>query len=74
MRLEFRTMRRLLLPLAFSFAFVAWVRPTTNAQQPAAAPQPPKLAVLLVVDQMRADYLEISRPHWRAGGTAPWKR
>jgi len=36
--------------------------------QPASPPsRAPKLAVILVVDQMRADYMEISRALWRGG-------
>jgi predicted AlkP superfamily pyrophosphatase or phosphodiesterase len=37
------------------------------AAQPAPPTGRPRLAVILVVDQMRADYLEISRALWRGG-------
>jgi hypothetical protein len=37
------------------------------AAQPSAQAPTPKLVVLLVVDQMRADYLEWYRPHFTAG-------
>jgi predicted AlkP superfamily pyrophosphatase or phosphodiesterase len=42
------------------------VHPYVAARQ-APPGRPPRLAVILVVDQMRADYLEISRTSWRAG-------
>jgi predicted AlkP superfamily pyrophosphatase or phosphodiesterase len=43
------------------------VGPPPAAQAPPAAAGRPKLAVLLVVDQLRTDYLEQSRSHFRAG-------
>src|SRR5581483_8435903 len=33
----------------------------------AAAPAPPKLAVLIVVDQMRADYVDRFKAEWTSG-------
>jgi predicted AlkP superfamily pyrophosphatase or phosphodiesterase len=57
-------MRRALATFLLLAAVI--VQPSIDAQR---APQvrPPKLAVILVVDQMRADYLEISRTLWRGG-------
>jgi predicted AlkP superfamily pyrophosphatase or phosphodiesterase len=57
-------MRRILASVLLVAAVL--VQPGIHAQR---APQAraPKLAVILVVDQMRADYLEISRARWRGG-------
>src|SRR4030095_2042145 len=41
------------------FAFIAIVQPRAQT--------PPKLLVVLVVDQMRADYLQRFDRHWRSG-------
>jgi predicted AlkP superfamily pyrophosphatase or phosphodiesterase len=57
-------MRR--IPAAFLLAFLVLCLPHVAAQ-PAQQTGVPKLAVILVVDQMRADYLEISRALWRGG-------
>src|SRR3954467_10396277 len=40
---------------------------STRAQRPAAARPVPKLAVILVVDQMRADYVDRFQKGWNAG-------
>ena len=50
----------LLLCLALSF-------PTLLAQQPSVPPPRPKLVVVIVVDQMRADYVDRFRERWRGG-------
>src|SRR5688572_30514055 len=38
-----------------------------EAQRSPAPPQPPRLAVLIVVDQMRADYVDRFRDQWTSG-------
>jgi predicted AlkP superfamily pyrophosphatase or phosphodiesterase len=58
-------MRRLLASLLLLAAAIA-LQPDIGARQPSPA-RAPRLAVLLVVDQMRADYLEIPRASWRGG-------
>jgi Type I phosphodiesterase / nucleotide pyrophosphatase len=63
-------MRRPTLPIALLFSFVAALWPLFSVEpsaQTAQTPQTPKLAVILVVDQLRTDYLEISRAIWRGG-------
>ena len=47
--------------LAAAIALVA------AAPYAAAPPRPPKLAVIIVVDQMRADYIERFKDDWTAG-------
>lgn len=42
-------------------------QPRREGQSPGPATAPPKLAVLIVVDQMRADYVDRFRRDWRAG-------
>lgn len=57
------TQRRLI-----ALAFVAFLSlPSLPAQQPSAPSPRPKLVVVIVVDQMRADYIERFREHWRSG-------
>jgi len=41
--------------------------PALLAQQPTAPPPHPKLVVVIVVDQMRADYIDRFRGRWRGG-------
>src|SRR6186713_782283 len=63
-------MLRRTLPTALLFPFLVVLWPMPGGQPAAQAPQTaqtPKLAVIVVVDQMRTDYLEISRDRWRAG-------
>lgn len=55
------TPRRLVLLL---LTVVAAMVPSLSAKQ---AAQPPKLVVIMVVDQMRFDYLERMAPHWKNG-------
>ena len=43
------------------------VLPTLLAQQPTNTPPRPKLVVVIVVDQMRADYIDRFRERWRGG-------
>src|SRR6202035_3866060 len=67
--------RRVLLSLAFAFVFA--LAPSADAQttpapsrRPAAAPAAPlrpKLIVLLVIDQMRADYIDKFLGQWTGG-------
>ena len=52
--------------LAVALSVVLPVRSTT-AQRPAPALPVPKLAVILVVDQMRADYVDRFRDDWTGG-------
>src|SRR5436190_1824756 len=52
-------MRRFLVLLALAAA--------AGALRPTAQTSSPKLVVMLVVDQMRADYLTRFDRHWRAG-------
>ena len=62
-------MRHLVVVLILAPGALAALPPLT-AQAPAVAPaaaERPKLAVLLVVDQLRTDYLDRSRSNWRAG-------
>src|SRR5262245_536180 len=57
-------MRRILVLAVCVFALAA-----AELQMPRAAQTPgaPKLVVIVVIDQMRADYLETFRSSWRAG-------
>jgi predicted AlkP superfamily pyrophosphatase or phosphodiesterase len=57
-------MRRILVFASCVFAVAAAELITPRAAQ---NPGAPKLVVVVVVDQMRADYLETFRPSWRAG-------
>src|ERR1700743_744730 len=61
----------LLLALSFSSALAQSPEPVTKPKpRPApesAAPAPPKLVVLLVVDQMRGDYIDKFRYQWAGG-------
>ncbi len=41
--------------------------PPTTLQRGANSPEPPRLAVIIVVDQMRADYVERYRNDWTGG-------
>src|SRR6266700_789218 len=52
-----------------SMAVVLGVAPSDRAAAPEApkVPAAPKLVVLLVVDQMRADYIDKFLPHWTGG-------
>lgn len=54
---------------AFLLALSTGFLPFTHSQQPppAKAPAKPKLVVLLVVDQMRADYVDKFRHQWTGG-------
>src|SRR5262245_26982800 len=52
------SMRRLLLVVGFALS--AWSISTV-------AVSPPRLMVIVVVDQFRADYLTTFASHWRAG-------
>ena len=73
---KFALGQRLMMAAAFLLAAsISWV-PRTAAQtppvRPAAtkaprAPARPKLVVLLVVDQMRADYVDKFLPQWTGG-------
>ena len=61
-------MKRLLLLPSVSALLLATLLVTTRLTTPAAAPSdPPKLAVLIVVDQMRADYVDRFGPDWTGG-------
>jgi len=53
--------------IALLFSFLAALWPLFEVQPSAQTSQTPKLAVIVVVDQMRSDYLEISRAIWRGG-------
>lgn len=57
-------MRRTALTCACALALAAVILPPSGHAQ---APAAPKLAVILVIDQMRADYLETFRSSWKAG-------
>jgi predicted AlkP superfamily pyrophosphatase or phosphodiesterase len=67
--------RRLLAAIPLGFGLLAAVGVPAPAAQPVSAPQmvpsgpqsSPKLVVLLVVDQMRADYVEKFGAHWTGG-------
>ena len=52
------------LPSLLTIFFFALLAPTARA----AAPAPPKLAVVIAVDQLRADYLIRFRPYFGPGG------
>jgi predicted AlkP superfamily pyrophosphatase or phosphodiesterase len=54
-------------PVIAVLAFVFLATLTLRAQQPNPPAQRPKLVVVLVVDQMRADYIDRFRDRWRAG-------
>ena len=54
-----------LLILVGCLSTVAVLRP--EASPAAQAPQSPRLVVIVAVDQMRTDYLETFRAHWRGG-------
>lgn len=56
-----------LLALAFAFASQAGAQSGPLAAKPQKASPRPKLVVLLVVDQMRADYVEKFRGQWTRG-------
>ncbi|MCC7009273.1 MAG: alkaline phosphatase family protein [Acidobacteria bacterium] len=62
---------RLFLPAgaALVAAVLSW--PSLSAQAPGAAtpavPAPPRLVVVVAVDQMRADYVSMYGAHWKAG-------
>jgi len=56
-----------LLSLFFSFALVAAAQTPAPAAKPAKSAPKPKLVVLLVVDQMRADYVDKFRFQWTGG-------
>jgi hypothetical protein len=58
------TTRRRAIALLISGLFVL---PPLLAQQPSAPTPRPKLVVVMVVDQMRADYIERFRDRWRSG-------
>ena len=69
-------MHRPLAPIAIALALVLSAVPgSSSGQGPAPraaasssrAPAPPKLVVLLVVDQMRADYVDKFGPQWTGG-------
>src|SRR5438105_10760093 len=66
--------RAALLFLACVLAFLATLFPSSPARQiqapelPAAAPGPPRLAVLIVFDQMRGDYLKRWQSLYGTGG------
>src|SRR5262245_56251682 len=59
-------MRRVLVSTLLLIACVLMGLPAAQPQNPRGS-RPPRLVVILVVDQMRSDYLEIHRRHWRAG-------
>jgi len=61
-------MKRTWLPAFFVFLFLVFslLFPATIASQPSAA-RPPRLIVLLVVDQMRADYVDRFGTQWTRG-------
>jgi predicted AlkP superfamily pyrophosphatase or phosphodiesterase len=54
-------------PVIALLACVFLLTLTLRAQQPNPPAPRPKLVVLIVVDQMRADYIDRFRAHWRAG-------
>lgn len=57
------------LPLALhQFALVLGVTATSTAVPAASRPAPPRLAVVISIDQFRYDYLTRFRPYFEAGG------
>src|SRR5712691_9593730 len=64
-----RPMLRIAVLLAFILALPLLTQAQAAAPAPRAAKTPakPKLVVLLVVDQMRADYVEKFLPQWTGG-------
>ena len=57
-------MTHLRIAAAVGLAVALSAPPPRAAAQPA---RPPSLVVILVVDQMRADYIDRMRPHWTQG-------
>jgi predicted AlkP superfamily pyrophosphatase or phosphodiesterase len=55
------------LALVFSFPSVTGAQAKPHAAAASKAPAKPKLVVLLVVDQMRADYVDKFLPQWTGG-------
>src|SRR6266566_1806967 len=58
-----------LLASIFAFPLPAGAQAGAPAAKPAGSPAKPRLVVLLVVDQMRADYIEKFRAQWTGGLT-----
>ena len=56
-----------LLPLFFGLALATGAQTPAPAAKPAKSAAKPKLVVLLVVDQMRADYIDKFRFQWTGG-------
>src|SRR6266487_5213200 len=56
-----------LLASIFAFPLPAGAQAGAPAAKPAGSPAKPRLVVLLVVDQMRADYIEKFRAQWTGG-------
>src|SRR2546427_5783678 len=57
----------LILSVVFTFPFLAGTQTKPPAAMALKAPAKPKLVVLLVVDQMRADYVDKFLPQWTGG-------
>jgi predicted AlkP superfamily pyrophosphatase or phosphodiesterase len=55
------------LALVFGFPSLTGAQAQTHAAAASKAPAKPKLVVLLVVDQMRADYVDKFLPQWTGG-------
>src|SRR6266700_2838072 len=56
-----------LLASVFTFCSLARAQAGRLPGRPAGSPAKPRLVVLLVVDQMRADYIEKFRAQWTGG-------
>ena len=56
-----------LLASVFTFCPLARAQAGPLPAKPAGSPAKPRLVVLLVVDQMRADYIEKFRAQWTGG-------
>ena len=52
--------------MALLVSVFLWL-PTLLAQQPTTPPAHPKVVVIIVVDQMRSDYIERFRDRWHGG-------
>ncbi|MBK9239013.1 MAG: alkaline phosphatase family protein [Acidobacteria bacterium] len=57
----------ILRPLTAFVLAIGGVGAMTDAQTPQAPPAPPRLVVMLVVDQMRADYISLYGHQWTKG-------
>ena len=56
-----------LAALALAAALLPFALVSASDVRAAATPAPPRLAVIIVVDQMRADYVDRFSPEWTAG-------